>query len=105
MPGGSALNVEERRKCLKQMQERYLAAERSQKGELLSHLEVLTGLHRKSLVRLMRAASLERKGPYWFIQNVTEGLTVGSNDNVTEGGTVGAAKNVAERELCLADRH
>ena len=62
MPGGSALNVEERRKCLKQMQERYLAADRSQKGELLSHLEVLTGLHRKSLVRLMRAASLERKG-------------------------------------------
>jgi hypothetical protein len=43
------------------MQGRYLEAERSRKGELLAEMEAVTGLQRKSLLRLLNAPSLERK--------------------------------------------
>jgi len=43
------------------MQGRYLSAERSRKGELLTEMQEVTGLERKSLLRLLKGASLERK--------------------------------------------
>jgi hypothetical protein len=43
------------------MQSRYLEAERGRKGELLTEMEAVTGLQRKSLLRLLNAPSLERK--------------------------------------------
>jgi len=43
------------------MQGRYLAATREERGRLLDELAELTGLHRKSVVRLLKGPSLERR--------------------------------------------
>lgn len=61
MPDAERMTVDERRKCLKRMQERYLAASREERGRLLDELTVLTGMHRYSVVRLLKGASLERR--------------------------------------------
>ncbi len=61
MPTEDEMNVNERRKYLKRMKVRYLAAKRVERGRLLTEMEQVTGLHRKSLTRLMHGASLERK--------------------------------------------
>jgi hypothetical protein len=61
VPACFEMTVDDRRKYLKRMQSRYLSAERSRKGELLTEMEAVTGLQRKSLVRLLRGSSLERK--------------------------------------------
>jgi|TARA_Y100000294_G_scaffold157920_1_gene159830 hypothetical protein len=55
------MTIDERRKYLKRMRERYWAADRAGRGELLTEMEAVTGLHRKSLIRLVRAPTLERK--------------------------------------------
>jgi hypothetical protein len=55
------MTVDERRKCLKRMQGRYLAASREERSRLLDELAVLTGLHRYSVVRLLKGATLERR--------------------------------------------
>jgi len=61
MPTEDEMSVNERRKYLKRMHVRYVAAKRAERGRLLSEMEQVTGLHRKSLTRLMHAGSLERK--------------------------------------------
>lgn len=61
MPTEDAMNVSERRKYLKRMQARYAAARRAERGRLLTEMQQVTGLHRKSLTRLMHAGRLERK--------------------------------------------
>lgn len=61
MPACFEMNVDDRRKYLKRMLSRYLAAERGRKGELLTEMEEVTGLQRKSLLRLLNSPSLERK--------------------------------------------
>jgi len=61
MPTEDEMSVSERRKYLKRMKVRYVAAKRAERGQLLTEMEQVTGLHRKSLTRLMHAASLERK--------------------------------------------
>jgi hypothetical protein len=48
------MTISERRKYLRKMQERYLQAHRKERGELLDEMEVVTELHRKSLIRLMK---------------------------------------------------
>src|SRR5439155_3007650 len=60
-PDAERMTVDERRKCLKRMRGRYLAATREERGRLLDDLAALTGLHRKSVVRQMKGASLERQ--------------------------------------------
>jgi hypothetical protein len=62
VPDAERMTVDERRKCLKRMQGRYLAATREERSRLLDELVVLTGLHRKSVVRLVKGGSLERQG-------------------------------------------
>lgn len=61
MPDAERMTVDERRKCLKRMQSRYLSGTREERSRLLDELVVLTGLHRKSVVRLLKGASLERQ--------------------------------------------
>jgi hypothetical protein len=55
------MTIDERRKCLKRMQGKYLAATREERSRLLDDLAELTGLHRKSVVRLLKGRSLERR--------------------------------------------
>jgi hypothetical protein len=61
VPDAERMTVDERRKCLKRMQGRYLAASREGRSRLLDELSELTGLHRYSVVRLLKGASLERQ--------------------------------------------
>ncbi len=55
------LTIDERRKYLKRVWLRYRQADRAGRGQLLTEMEQVTGLHRKSLVRLLAAPSLERR--------------------------------------------
>ncbi len=55
------MTLDERRKYLKRMKPRYLKAKRGERSALLSEMEQVTGMHRKSLTRLLHAQSLERK--------------------------------------------
>ena len=61
MPQEDEMTIDERRKYLKRMKPRYLKAKRGERSTLLSEMEQVTGMHRKSLMRLLGAASLERK--------------------------------------------
>ena len=61
MPADEEMTIDERRKYLNRMRGRYWAADRMRRGELLTEMEAVTGLHRKSLIRLVRGPSLERK--------------------------------------------
>jgi hypothetical protein len=61
MAGDDEMTVDERRKYLKRMHARYWAADRRGRGELLDEMEMVTGMHRKSLIRLIRGPTLERK--------------------------------------------
>jgi hypothetical protein len=58
------MTLDERRKYLRRMWPRYAQADRKGRNALLTEMEQVTGMHRKSLTRLMRSAhqgSLERK--------------------------------------------
>ncbi len=61
VPAEDAMTIDERRKYLKRMAPRYQAADRAGRGALLTEMEQVTGLHRKSLTRLLNGASLERQ--------------------------------------------
>jgi len=61
MPTEDEMSVDERRKYLKRMKARYVKASRREQSQLLSEMEQVTGMHRKSLTRLMHATSLERQ--------------------------------------------
>jgi hypothetical protein len=54
------MNIDERRKYLRMMRKRYEQGRRQECKQLLDEMEAVTGLHRKSLIRLMNS-SLERK--------------------------------------------
>ena len=57
----NAMTIAERRTYLTRMQGRYWAADRSGQGRLLDEMEVMTELHRKSLVRLLKPGGLARQ--------------------------------------------
>jgi hypothetical protein len=54
------MTIDERRKYLRTMKKRYIKANRKAKGRLLDEMEAVTGLNRKTLIRLMNG-SLKRK--------------------------------------------
>ena len=56
-----SMTIPERRKYLARMLPRYLAADRPQQSLLLTEMQTVTGLHRKSLLRLLHASSLARQ--------------------------------------------
>ncbi len=49
------LTINERRKYLRKMQPIYRQASRKQPTALLTEMQIVTGLHRKSLIRLLRS--------------------------------------------------
>lgn len=53
MSADEKMTLEERRKYLKMMQKRYQRASRAEQSRLLDEMESVTGLHRKSLLRLL----------------------------------------------------
>lgn len=61
MPTEEQMTIDERRKYLKLMQRRYHRAKRPEQGQLLDEMLAVTGLHRKSLIRLLHAESLDRR--------------------------------------------
>jgi len=50
------MGIDERRKYLRMMRQRYRRADRRARGALLREMEELLGLHRKSLIRLMNGS-------------------------------------------------
>lgn len=60
MPSNERMSVNERRKYLKLVVPRYAKLRRKERGQLLTEMGEVTGLHRKSLIRLMGLPSLER---------------------------------------------
>jgi hypothetical protein len=54
------MTIDERRKYLQTMKRRYRQADRKTKGKLLQEMETVTGLHRKSLIRLMNGSLLRK---------------------------------------------
>src|SRR5260370_12531260 len=61
MPTEDEMTVDERRKYLKVMKPRYLGAGRAERSRLLNEMQQVTGMHRKSLTRLLHAKSLARQ--------------------------------------------
>jgi hypothetical protein len=61
MPTEDQMTVNERRKYLKLMKPLYQEAQRGERSRLLGEMQRVTGLHRKSLLRLVHAKSLARK--------------------------------------------
>ena len=57
----NAMTISERRKYLERMEGRYRRADRLDRGRLLDEMEAMTGLHRKSLLRLLGTNGLERQ--------------------------------------------
>ena len=60
MPNEEKMSVDERRKYLKLVAPRYTRATRAERSGLLTEMGEVTGLHRKSLLRLMHMPGLER---------------------------------------------
>jgi len=54
------MTIDEQRKYLRIIQRRYHKANRGEKGQMLDEMEAVTGMHRKSLVRLI-SGNLERQ--------------------------------------------
>ncbi|MDE3230983.1 MAG: hypothetical protein KGO05_13975, partial [Chloroflexota bacterium] len=61
MASDDQMTIDERRKYLQRMRPRYERATRAGRSALLGEMEQVTGLHRKSLLRLLHAPSLERQ--------------------------------------------
>jgi hypothetical protein len=60
MQNEEKMSIDERRKYLKLVAARYSKSGKGEKSRLLTEMEAVTGLHRKSLIRLMGMRSLER---------------------------------------------
>ena len=60
MPNDEKMSIDERRKYLKLVAPRYRKSNRAERSRLLTEMAMVTGLHRKSLIRLMSMSSLER---------------------------------------------
>lgn len=61
MPTDDKMSIDERRKYLTRMYPRYRDADYEAKRRLLDEMEAYTGLHRKSLLRLLTPDGLERR--------------------------------------------
>jgi len=89
MPNEERMTLNERRKYLRLIKKRYLKASKFERGRLLDEMEVITGLHRKSLIRLM-SGNLERK-PRHKRRARTYGPEVDDALRIFEGSTLDRA--------------
>ena len=55
------MSIDERRTYLKIMLPRYAQADRAEQGRLLEEMQAITAMHRKSLLRLLHGATLDRQ--------------------------------------------
>jgi hypothetical protein len=60
MPSTDGMTVDERRKYLKLVAPRYARGGRKERNALLTEMAAVTGLHRKSLLRLLHGPTLDR---------------------------------------------
>ena len=60
MPREDKMTVDERRKYLRLVASRYAKGSRAERSGLLTEMAAVTGLHRKSLLRLLHGPSLDR---------------------------------------------
>jgi hypothetical protein len=63
MPADITMTLDERRKYLLRMRLRYVQANRTARSRLLDEMAEVTELHRKSLLRLMKAAPVRKPRP------------------------------------------
>lgn len=75
MPADGEMNIDERRKYLKRMAGRYVGGDRKARNLLLTEMEAVIGLHRKSLIRLLGEPTLDRQ-PRIASRGRTYGLAV-----------------------------
>jgi hypothetical protein len=61
VPIEDKMTIDERRKYLSRMKQRYVKADRKERGRLLGEMRQVTGMHQKSLIRLLGTADLARK--------------------------------------------
>jgi len=61
MQDDTHMTLAERRKYLGRVRPRYVLAARAEQSRLLDEMEAVTGMHRKSLLRLLHAPSLARR--------------------------------------------
>ena len=61
MPACYEMKIDDRRKYLKRMVDRYWAADRLGRSQLLAEMGAVTTLHRKSLIRLLHEPTLDRQ--------------------------------------------
>jgi hypothetical protein len=76
MPNDVRMSIDERRKYLKLVKPRYNKAERKERGQILTEMGEVTGLHRKSLIRLMCLSNLERSPKHKRIKMRRYGTSV-----------------------------
>jgi hypothetical protein len=57
------MTIEERYQYLRRMKKRYQKANRQERSRLLDEMEAYTGLHRKSLIRLLKSPRTKERGP------------------------------------------
>ena len=55
------MTIDERRKYLRLMRARYLQADGAGRSHLLDEMQTLSGMHRKSLIRLLHTRDLARR--------------------------------------------
>ena len=61
MPIETKMTINERRKYVAKMKERYVRVGKKERGRLLDEMVEVTGLHRKSLIRLLSMPDLSRR--------------------------------------------
>jgi hypothetical protein len=60
MPDDERMSIDERRKYLRLVAPRYAKAGRAERSGLLTEIVAVTGLHRKSVLRLLHGLTLDR---------------------------------------------
>ena len=61
MPSDEPMTMDERYKCLRKAQKQNLKAARKERSQVLDHMEHVTGLNRKTLIRRMNRKEIKRR--------------------------------------------